>query len=86
MFTDAVKVSVILATIVVLIIIALMVEGAYVGHELDEDAQNGCCCGTAGAVGSDGKYYAAPTSQKCATGYAHVAGLCSSWNCGTPGS
>jgi hypothetical protein len=57
---DALMVSVILATVIVLIIIALMVEGAYVGYELDEDAQNGCCCG--------------------------VAGLCSSRNCGSPGS
>jgi hypothetical protein len=80
---DALKVSVILAAVIVLIIIALMVEGAFVGHELDEDAQNGCCCGVAT---ESGKYYAAPTSQKCAADYAHVAGLCSSWNCGNPGS
>lgn len=80
---DVLKISVILATVIVLIIIALMVEGAYVGYELDEDAQNGCCCGV--AIKS-GKHYAAPTSQKCAADYAHVAGLCSSWTCGTGGS
>jgi len=80
---DALKVSVILAAVIVLIIIALMVEGAYDGYELDENAQNGCCCGVAA---QSGKCYAAPTSQKCAADYAHVAGFCSSWNCGNPGS
>lgn len=79
---DALKISVILATVIVLSLLALTVEGAYVGNGLDEDAQNGCCCGGASKAG---EYYAAPTSQKCAADYTHVAGLCSSRNCGNVG-
>ena len=79
---DAIKMSVILAAVTVLIIIALVVEGAHVGYGHDEDAYNGCCCGTAAKAG---EYYAAPSSQKCAADYTHVAGLCSSCNCGNSG-
>lgn len=69
----------ILATVVVLVLIALMAEGAYVGYELDENAQDGCCCGAAAKAGG---HYAAPPSRRCAAGHTHVAGPCSSWNCG----
>ena len=80
---DALKLSVIFATVIVLVIIAIMVEGAYDGYELVEEELNGCCCGVAAKAG---EYYAAPTSQKCAADYAHVADLCSPWNCRASGS
>ena len=73
------KIAIILGSLVLLFIILVVAEGIIVGREFADDATRGCCCGQGRY---QGKWYTAPTSHECESGYAYTPELCGTWACG----